>query len=145
MARQFSQGIYTPKNPEKYIGNGQIQWRSSWENRAMIMFDDNPSILRWSSESIIIPYIDPFTGKHANYIPDFYIEYIDKNKVIHREIIEIKPKSQQLKEHVGKSKVNKFQYIKNMAKWQFAEIFCKKNGLVFRILNEDNLFYTGKK
>lgn len=145
MAKKFSQGIYVPANPEKYIGEGQIIFRSSWENRFMYQIDHNPSILKWASESIRIPYIDPFTGRKTHYVPDFYIQYVDKNMVIHNEIIEIKPKSQHLREHVGKSQVNKYQYIKNQCKWKACEVYCQQNGLVFRILNEDSLFHTGKK
>jgi hypothetical protein len=36
--------------------------------------------------------------------------------------------------------------IKNMAKWQAASQFCQMQGMVFRVVNEHQLFaYTGKK
>jgi hypothetical protein len=29
---KYSQGIYIPKHPEKYVGKGSIKFRSSWEH-----------------------------------------------------------------------------------------------------------------
>jgi len=32
------------------------------------------------------------------------------------------------------------QYIKNQNKWVYAQNYCNANGLIFKILNKDNLF-----
>jgi hypothetical protein len=69
---------------------------------------------------------------------------LDKNNKLQIDLIEIKPASQQLLEKVGKSKVNQALFIKNQAKWKAAQIWCKQNGITFRVLNENDLFHNGK-
>ena len=136
---------FTPKNPSKYIGNNStIVYRSSWERVFMEFCDTNPNIIYWASESIKIRYINPLTQKYTNYVPDFLVVYQDKNGKRHSELIEIKPKNQMLKEHVGKNKYNQMEYIKNMAKWQAAKIYCDKHKLTFRVINQDDMFHQGK-
>lgn len=139
MSRKFAQGVFKPTNPQKYIGKGQIFARSSWETRMMIWLDTNPSIEQWASESIIIKYKHPFTGRIASYIPDFFVVYTDKNGKKNAEIIEVKPNSQtSLTE--AKSKYDKEAAIINMAKWEAARAFCKANNLVFRVVTEKQMF-----
>lgn len=144
MAHNFARGTYTPKNPQKYVGIGKITYRSSWELSFCNFCDTNPNILKWASESLKIPYRNPLTGKQTIYIPDFFIQYIDKNNKMNVELIEIKPSSQQILEKVGKSKVNQAMYIKNQAKWAAANLYCKQQGIKFRVLNETDLFMNGK-
>ena len=53
-------GYFKPKNPTKYRGNPtNIVYRSLWERKFMVFCDNNPSILQWGSEEIIIPYRAP--------------------------------------------------------------------------------------
>lgn len=145
MSLKFAQGIYKLKNPEKYVGLGTPKYRSSWEFAVMKMCDENPGILQWASESIKIPYRDPLTGRHTIYIPDFLVVYMDKNQKQHAEVWEIKPRSQTVLEAVGKNKYNQAHYIKNMAKWQVARQWCSKNKLMFRVINETDIFHIGGK
>ena len=146
MSLKFSQGTYIVKNPEKYIGLGNPRYRSSWELSVMRMCDENAAIEQWASESVKIPYRDPLTGRHTIYVPDFFIEYVDKNNKIHVELIEIKPASQTILERVGKNKYNQAQFVKNQAKWAAANIWCKQRGIKFRIINENDIFHNpGKK
>lgn len=144
MANTWSKGIFIPKNPEKYIGKKAIQWRSSWERQFMQWCDTNPGVLKWASEAIRVPYRHPLTGKQTTYVPDFFIQYLDKNNKVHSEIIEIKPEKHQLMEKAGRSKYNQAQVIINQAKWTAASAYCRQQGLVFRIINENQLFYNGK-
>lgn len=144
MAHNFARGTFVPKNPQKYVGTGKITYRSSWEFSFCNFCDTNPSIQRWASEAIKIPYRNPLTGKQTVYVPDFFIQYLDKNNKMQVELIEIKPASQQLQEKVGKSKVNQAMFIKNQAKWAAASIYCKHQGIKFRVLNENDLFHNGK-
>lgn len=143
MSHRFARGKFTLKNPSKYIGNNMPIYRSSWEFNFMNFCDTNPSIQKWASEAIKIPYKNPLTGKQTVYVPDFFIQYLDKNNKFQVELIEIKPASQQLQEKVGKSKVNQAMFIKNQAKWQAATIWCKQQGIKFRVLNENDLFHQG--
>ena len=91
---RWARGPFTPKYPDKYIGKKTPTYRSSWEWAFMNFCDNNPSIINWASESIKIPYQNPLTGKHTIYVPDFFIQYVDKNGKSMSELIEIKPKKQ---------------------------------------------------
>ena len=140
---KFAKGKFTMKNPDKYVGTKVPTYRSSWEWSFMNFCDTNPSIQKWASEAIQIPYRDPLTGRHTIYVPDFFIQYLDKNNKLNVELLEIKPASQQILERVGKSKANQAQFIKSQAKWQAASIWCKQQGIKFRVLNENDLFHQG--
>lgn len=129
--------------PEKYVGTKIPTYRSSWEWSFMRFCDTNNSVQKWASEAVNIPYRDPLTGRQTIYVPDFFIQYVDKNMKMHVELIEIKPASQSILERVGKNKYNQAQFIKNQAKWQAANIWCKQQGIKFRIVNENDLFHQG--
>jgi len=105
--------------------------------------DTHPSIQRWASEAISIPYRDPLTNKQTIYIPDFFIQYVDKTGKMFVELIEVKPSNQATLESVGKGKYNQAQFVKNQAKWQAAQIWCKRQGIKFRVLSEKDLFHQG--
>jgi hypothetical protein len=143
MAMKFAQGRYTPRNPAKYVGTKIPKYRSSWELNFMQFVDTNPHILKWASEAISIPYVNPLTEKQTVYIPDFFIQYSNKFNQIVNELIEIKPANQQLLEKVGKNRQNQEQFIKNQAKWAAAQRYCAQNNLTFRILNENDIFHNG--
>jgi TnsA endonuclease N terminal len=143
MASKFARGKFQMKHPEKYIGTKVPTYRSSWEWSFMNFCDNNKSVQKWASEAIQIPYKDPLTGRQTVYVPDFFIQYVDKNSKMIVELIEIKPSSQQIIERVGKNKYNQAQFIKNQAKWTAANLWCKQQGIRFRILNENDLFHTG--
>jgi hypothetical protein len=137
---KFARGKFTMKHPEKYVGNKMPIYRSSWEFSFMNFCDNNPSIQKWASEAISIPYRDPLTNKQTIYVPDFFIQYVDKKNNMLTELIEIKPASQTILERVGKNKYNQAQYVKNQAKWAAASAWCKQQGIKFRILNENDIF-----
>lgn len=144
MAGRFAQGIYTPKNPEKYIGKGNPKFRSSWELMFFNFCDGNTNVLKWASESIHIPYRNPITGKQTIYIPDVFILYRDKNGKENAELIEIKPSSQATLSE-AKSKVDKVKVVVNQAKWQAAMHYCARLGMKFRVVTEAELFHGKKK
>jgi hypothetical protein len=142
---KYSQGIYTPKNPEKYMGKHKPMWRSSWEMVFMRFLDENKSITHWASESIIIPYRHPFTGKITNYVPDFFVVYENKNGKRLAEVVEIKPKKQSLIESKAASQKDRMVVAINHAKWAAANAYCKSNGFVFRVITENDIFHNGKR
>jgi hypothetical protein len=144
MASKFARGKFNMSQPEKYVGTKIPTYRSSWEFQFMKFCDTNNSVQKWASEALNIPYRDPLTGRQTIYIPDFFIQYVDKNNKMHVELIEVKPASQTILERVGKNKYNQAQYIKNQAKWQAANVWCKQQGIKFRILNENDMFHNGK-
>ena len=142
---KFAQGPFKLKNPNKYVGKRTPLARSSWEFVFMRMLDEHPGVEKWASESIQIPYRDPLTGRYTIYVPDFFISYIDRNGKKHAEVVEVKPVSQTLREKVGKSLYNQEQYIKNLAKWEAAQAWCKQQGIMFRVVNEGDIFHQGNK
>lgn len=140
---KWAQGKFEPKNKEKYLGKKNPTYRSGWEWRFMEFCDSNPSILHWASEPIFIPYFNPVTNKKTNYVPDFLIEYIDKNKKIHRELIEIKPAKERIFEK-AKSQRDKIMWVINQAKWQAAQAWCQQHQITFRVLSENDIFHNGR-
>lgn len=131
--------IFTPKNPEKYIGTFPIVARSSWESQVMRLLDEHPMVIQWSSESITIPYINPLTGKSSIYYPDLFAIYQNKTGKNRAEVIEIKP----LKEadpRFAKTKRDKAMLAVNMAKWECAKAWCARQGFTFMVLTEMDLF-----
>jgi len=144
MANTWAKDFYVVKNTDKYIGKGRPMYRSSWEFNFMRWCDTHPGVLKWASEAIRVPYRNPITGKNTTYVPDFFIQYVDKNNTVHSEVIEIKPQKHFLIEKAGKNKYNQAQIIINQAKWQAATAFCKSQGLIFRVLSENDLFHNGK-
>jgi hypothetical protein len=141
---RFARGKFVPKNPQKYVGNKTPTYRSSWEWSFMTFCDTHPSIQRWASEAISIPYRCPLTGKQTIYVPDFFIQYADKTGKMFVELIEVKPENQTLREKVGKNKNNQIQYLRNVAKWRAAQAWCKQQGIKFRVISEKDLFVNGR-
>ena len=59
---------FYPTNPEKYIGDlTNIKMRSSWEIKFAKYCDTNPSVLKWNSEDIHIPYWSTLENKQRTY------------------------------------------------------------------------------
>jgi hypothetical protein len=135
---------FIPKNPGKYLGNpNMIICRSSWELSVCKFFDTHPSVYKWGSEEISIPYVKPTDGKVHRYYPDFIVVYKDKEGNLIKELVEVKP----MKESVlteRSSNYDKISIAINHAKWQAAQAFCEANGMKFRVLTEQSIFAGGK-
>ena len=144
-------GKFKPRNPKKYKGNPtNIIYRSLLERRFMVYLDRTPSVLKWSSEEIIIPYVSPLDKRVHRYFPDFYMKYKNKPGMIVEQLIEIKP-SQQTKPPSPKRKLTPKGrtskrylkevnlYIINEAKWKQAIKFCEERGWEWRIITEKEI------
>ena len=107
--------------------------------------DENPSVSKWASESIKIPYQNPLNGKHTVYVPDFFIQYVDKNGKSMSELIEIKPKRQTRIQAAEKGISTKAAVAMNNAKWEAAGAWCRQKGIKFRVITEDDIFHNPKK
>lgn len=140
----WTQGTYQVQNPEKYVGTKLPFYRSSWELAFCKMCDSHPNIIKWANENLKIPYRNPFTGKFANYVPDFMIQYIDRDGKEHVELIEIKPSVQTTMEN-ARSQKEKAAVALNAAKWTAAQEWCQRKGIKFKVINEDQIFHTNKK
>lgn len=141
---KFAQGIYTPKNPEKYVGKHAPKYRSGWEMTFMTFCDSNKNVLYWASEAIKLPYRSPLDGKIHQYIPDFFVVYQNKRGQQIAEMVEIKPKKQSLIESRTASARDRLVVAVNHAKWAAAMAYCKAQGYTFRVITEDDLFFNGK-
>lgn len=142
MARKAYSGKYTLINEDKYIGDpGTIAYRSSWERVFHRHLDLNNNVKKWSSEEIIIEYYYPLDEKMHRYFPDYYVEFTNGKKAV----IEIKPHAETL-QPVYKPGQNKrvfgdrmATYVKNIAKWEAAKIFCQNRGWEFHVFTEKTL------
>lgn len=139
---RFAQGVYKVNNPAKYVGKREPRYRSGWEHAFMRFCDSNANILQWASESIVIPYRHPLTGKMTNYIPDFLITYRTKDNQMKAEVIEIKPKKQSVLESKASARDRAVVAV-NYAKWDAATKWCRRQGLIFRVVTEDDIFRNG--
>tara|TARA_B100000287_G_scaffold400920_1_gene420532 strand:- start:259 stop:693 length:435 start_codon:yes stop_codon:yes gene_type:complete len=138
-------GKFRPKNYKKYKGDfREVIYRSSWELKFMQYCDTNRSIVKWSSEEIVIPYRSPVDNRIHRYFPDFYVKYKDVKGNFQEKVIEIKPAKQVREPKMQKRRTKKyvsevFTYATNQAKWQAAEDFCKDRKWQFQILTEKEL------
>jgi hypothetical protein len=148
------QGIYIPVNENKWIitktfdmKEACIKYRSSWEKMFCVFADMNDNIIKVNSEGMKVPYINPITGRKANYYLDFMMETKD-GKIW---LIEIKPfketqppkKPRKNAKNPEKAKINYIKavetYAINQAKWKATEILCKEKGWKFKIITEREL------
>jgi hypothetical protein len=106
--------------------------------------DSNDHILQWASESISIPYRHPLTGRITNYVPDFLVTYRTKNNTMRAELVEIKPKKQSVIESKASARDRAIVAV-NYAKWDAATKWCRRQGLSFRVITEDDIFRNGAK
>jgi len=141
---KFRQGIFNPKNKQKYIGRERPVYRSGWELKFFRWCDDNPNVIEWASEAVIIPYLNPVTNKVQRYYTDGVVAIRESNGLIKKYIIEIKPSSQVAPPVVGKKKKSTaiyeaVRYAQNQAKWEAAKKWCDKKGYSFWILTEKEL------
>jgi len=142
MSSKYRQGIFTPKNKDKFIGS-YANYRSGLELKFMRFCDNNPNVVRWGSENVIVPYISPLDGRvHKYYVDNFVI--IKENGILKNYLIEIKPSKQTQPPKTNYKKKEHLIYeqsawIINSAKWAAARELCKKRGFEFLILTEKHL------
>lgn len=142
---KYHQGKWAPRNPGKYQGDvNNIIYRSSWELKAFIWFDLNPSILKWASEELVIPYWSPADQRMRRYFPDFVIQYKTNTGGVGNAVVEVKPAAQRSMPKVPKKQTQKYlnevvTYATNQAKWEAATKWCDEKGWRFVILDEYDL------
>ena len=117
--------------------------------------DTSASVIQWSSEEKIIPYVSPVDKKVHRYYPDFWVKVKKPDGDIQELMIEIKPERYTKEPKVAltaKRKKPSKTYLRemetyavNQAKWESAERFCKKNNMKFLVMTENDIFGKGKK
>jgi len=137
-------GWFTPKHRSKYKGDSDnVVYRSSWELRVMKWLDENPSVIWWASEELIIKYRSPLDQKIHRYFPDFIVRLKQKNGAESTVVIEIKPQKQTVKPEQKRKTKRYLQeaatYAVNQEKWRAADLFCKEHGWQFKVLTEKDI------
>lgn len=141
----YKQGTYKPVNPTKYKGYGNPTYRSSWELKFFQWCDKNEKVLKWGSESVVVPYISPIDKKVHRYFIDNIVTIKEGNN-IKTYLVEIKPLKQTEPPIVNNRKKKStliyeaYHYTVNQAKWEAARNYAKKKNLDFIILTEKELF-----
>tara|TARA_Y100001968_G_C19237172_1_gene657526 strand:- start:168 stop:611 length:444 start_codon:yes stop_codon:yes gene_type:complete len=142
-------GKFVPKNIDKYDGNPyDITYRSLWERGAFRYLDMNPDVVKWGSETIVVPYRCGTDGRMHRYFPDLKVTF----KTGVTLLVEIKPASQVNPPKVNKNSRKRRRYIKevltwkkNDSKWKAANEFAQDRGWVFDIWTEKTLRSMGIK
>jgi hypothetical protein len=141
----YIQGIFSISNKQKYKGSLPCIYRSKLELTVFRWFDNNPNILSWGSESVVVPYQSPLDGRIHRYFVDLVAEMKDRNGKIRKLLIEIKPYKQTLKPESNNNKKIKTilyeqtQWVTNQAKWQAASAWASKKGYEFFIMTEKHI------
>jgi len=140
-------GKFTPKNPQKYVGDVKgIVYRSLWERNTFRWIDANANIVAWNSEEVVVPYICGTDNKVHRYYMDLWFKISDGKTYI----VEIKPKKQTQPPKEPKRKTRRYikeslTYIKNQSKWEAASEFAANRGWHFQVWTEDTLKSMGIK
>lgn len=135
----YKQGVVKYDQLKKYAAaykDEPIIYRSGLELQFIQYCENNPSIKKWASEPIKIPYYSRLDKKECNYYPDYILENKNGDKVI----VEVKPYQQTVKPDMTDNVWLKEQWIKNIDKWQAAKNFADKNNMKFIIVTEK--FFT---
>jgi hypothetical protein len=105
--------------------------------------DHNPNVISWGSESIVIPYANPLTGRTSRYFIDFNIVVKTKTGEVKKFLIEIKPHAQTIPpvqtRNTKSLAKRQAEYVKNQSKWKSATEYSKTHGFEFVILTEKHL------
>ena len=139
-------GRYTPKNPQKYVGDPKnIIYRSLWERTAFRWCDDNEDVVKWASEPFHIPYVCQTDHRHHKYWPDLFLEFREGRKIL----VEIKP-DKETKPPKGTRNTKRLlretlTYAKNTSKWKAAQSWGETRGIEFQIWSEHSLRSLGMK
>lgn len=161
------QGYYKVQHLEKYVGDPTlIIYRSSWELTFLRWCDFSPSIIKFSSEPIRIPYYDrtskleeckkyglnpndPKNWEVKNYNVDFWLQIQKDENVTEKWFVEIKP-SEKLKKPVPPPEnsplkiqrkfVNEArEFLLNEAKFAAMNAYANKVNAKFYIFTEIQL------
>jgi len=161
------QGYYKVANPAKYVGDPELCiYRSGWEMSFCKWCDVSPSVIRWSSEPVKIPYYDrvanlemckqhglnpnlPANWKIRNYNVDFWVEVLKNDQTIERWLVEVKPGNKLTKPEPpeGKSTLKADrnyvyrakEYLINEAKFAACDAYAKKNNCKYYVFTEHTL------
>lgn len=139
---RYHQGIYKPINKDKFVGTTCI-YRSGLELKFMRFCDNNPNVIKWGSECVVIPYYSTVDNKWHKYYVDNFV-HIREGNAIKKYLVEIKPhkKTQPPSTKYRKKShllYEQMEWQTNNCKWDSARAFSKKIGFEFIIITEKHL------
>ena len=144
-------GSWFPKNIEKYKGDPRkITYRSNWEKFMFNWIDNNPDIVKWGSETVIIPYFSNADGKKRKYYMDIWCRYASGQEFFFeiKPEKETRPPSPPAKMTTASKKrfINEvYTWNVNLDKWRAAKILSEQRGIKFRLITEKALKKLGFK
>jgi len=139
-------GRYKPTYTDKYAGDANnVVYRSMWERHVMKWCDENPNVIKWVSEEVVVPYLCETDGRMHRYFIDFAIQYRDGRQIL----VEVKPHKETLRPAKKQGKTRKtllnesLTYVKNQSKWKAATEYALDRGWHFEIWTEKELTAMG--
>lgn len=141
----FHKRRFVPLRPEKYKGDPtNIIMRSSWETKFAVWCDNNPNVIKWSSEETVIPYRCPIRNNIHRYFVDFKITVKEKNGTLQSYLVEIKPEKQTVPPVYPGKRTKRYlteanTFMINQAKWDAAKKWAADRNYKFIILTEHHL------
>jgi len=116
-------------HPEKYVGKVKIiTIRSSYELKMVNRLDNDTSVIEWSSEDIVIPYIIPFKNTKRK-VRNYYVDFYYKTKNNEEFLVEVKPAKDCIKPIIVRKSpyyMNQMiNWVINNLKWEACIAYCK--------------------
>lgn len=153
-----NKGYYEIINKEKYYPSGKAPiFKSTWEAQVFRGLDINANVLAWGYEPLEIYYYSPKYLRYTVYYPDILCHIRMEGGAERKYLIEIKPakftvmpkkpvpptsndakKWERYRKGLASFQYNMKDYMVNMAKWEAAQVWCSKNNVIWKILNEKN-------
>lgn len=148
-------GIYNLINPDKclnYTKYGKCPvFRSRWEAVLFRALDLNENVKKWGSElpEISVEYISPVDKQKHRYFPDLYVEVINRENLLVKWVVEVKPlkecsapvaPNRKTKKAMANYVSAQATWLVNQAKWMSAKYHFDKLGYKFIIATEDTIF-----
>ena len=172
--KDTKKGLYKLTAPEKYVSDKPPAYKSGWELHVFVFMERNPFILKWGYEPIAIYYTHPFYQKMTVYYPDIWCHIKKSDGKEYKMLVEIKPKKFRgipqrpidpkrptilTPDNVQRYNKACLRYQKglkryeddmktfaiNTSKWQAAQAWCARNGVLWKIMDEDTVrqFFSG--
>jgi len=146
MGKYYS-GKFNPKNLLKYDGDyTNITYRSLWERQVLRWCDENPNVVKYCSEEVVVPYMCKTDSRMHRYFVDLKITFATGAVYL----IEIKPKKETVQPKKPTRQTKRYitevmTYVKNQSKWTAADIYAQQRGWIFEVWHEDTLKSLGIK
>lgn len=138
LSSRYVQGYIDPSSCRKLfpsLSRERVIYRSSYEKKFIYYLENSPSIRRWGSECLEIPYFSAIDQKMHRYYPDYLVETVGGEVIV----VEVKPLSQTHPPVNENDGWGRREWMKNACKWTAAREWCKEKGFKFKILTENTI------